>query len=184
MEILLSYDYIYEIAHDQDRQAYENLLNNSLNYSKTKQTISMFSLWFVSKIKRKNPPMSEYKLFKMAGHFDAETDMFIMKCTPILSIGNRDSLIASEAKYFSSAHHLDLKFSELSKNGEILLGYNNREFESSARHHNLTLYDIVCPDYLKVIYERHAYSKFKSLLRIRQRPYLKKNRVQFSRPKT
>lgn len=153
MEILLSYDFIYEIAHKQDRQAYENLLNN---YENLNESFSFYSLWFVSKIKRKSsPPLSEYKLFKLNGKFDSQTDMFIFRCTPILSIGNRDSLISSEAKYFSSSHHTDLKFCELSQNGENILGYESKYVEFDQ----LSFYDIISPEYLRLIRERHSYRK-------------------------
>ena len=91
----------------------------------------------------------------MSGHFDLKTDMFIATCTQILSVSNRDILSEITDNCFTSIHDTSLKFEECSTSVERTLGYSlcNDGFEQKS------LYELLSPDSLKVVAERHSQSK-------------------------
>ena len=60
MDLLLNYDYIYELAHSCDKHMYTNLAHKTSEY--TSEKFSFFSLLFASKVKRKQTSLSEYKV--------------------------------------------------------------------------------------------------------------------------
>ncbi len=57
MDLLLNYDYFYELAHSSDKQIYDDL-SNFTNGNR----FCFFSLLFASKVKRKLTSLSEYKV--------------------------------------------------------------------------------------------------------------------------
>lgn len=61
MDLLLNYDYMYELAHGCDKQFYDELSTNFANYIEGNK-FSFYSLLFASKVKRKQTSLSEYKV--------------------------------------------------------------------------------------------------------------------------
>jgi len=149
MDLLLNYDYIYELAHSCDKHMYTNLAHKTSEY--TSEKFSFFSLLFASKVKRKQTSLSEYKLFKLTGHFDSITETYIANCVPVLSVSNRELLTAYNAECFTSMHYLDLKFIQLDEAAESLLGYS---FLTDDMF-NKSLYELLCPESLITVAERH-----------------------------
>ena len=89
-------------------------------------------------------------MFKISGHFDPVTNLYVAICTPILSISNREALPASNSMCFASSHRLNLQFHELSLNGQNILGYDSKENISQR-----TLYELLSPESLTIIGDRH-----------------------------
>ena len=61
MDIMFTYDNIADMIHDQDKHYFKHLDNNFCAY-KDGQEFSFYSLWFVSKIKRNEKSLTEYKV--------------------------------------------------------------------------------------------------------------------------
>ena len=146
------------MVHEQDKHYFKDLDTNLDKY-KNGATFSFYSLWFVSKIRRHEKSLTEYKLIQMSGHYDQKTDLYIATCKQILSVSNREILTGISADCFTSIHDSKLKFQEISLSVENLLGYNLDEdcFETK------TLYELLAPESLKLIKERHLQSKQFSL---------------------
>lgn len=150
LDILFNYENICDMVHEQDKHYFKDLDTNLDKY-KNGATFSFYSLWFVSKIRRHEKSLTEYKLIQMSGHYDQKTDLYIATCKQILSVSNREILTGISADCFTSIHDSKLKFQEISLSVENLLGYNLDEdcFETK------TLYELLAPESLKLIKERH-----------------------------
>ena len=126
IDILLTHDTIFEIVCDQDKEKFKYITANYKNFCEP-ESFTFFSNFFVSKIKRKDIPASEFKLFKVTGHYDSKTNMFLAKCFPILSPFNKDKLVSNDFKCFSTANNLNLGFKEFNFNTTSLIGYDLRD---------------------------------------------------------
>ena len=82
--------------------------------------------------------------------------MYIANCVPVLSVSNRELLTAYNAECFTSVHKLDLKFSQLDEAAESLLGYS---FPADNML-NKSLYELLSPESLITVAERHKQSNF------------------------
>lgn len=91
------------------------------------------------------------KLFKITGHFDEKTELFIATCVPVLSVPNREILTMYNADCFTSQHTLDLKFHQLDKSAESLIGYNIINDDMLTQ----SLYHLVDNESLNIISARH-----------------------------
>jgi len=148
LDILLNYDYIYELAHNCDRQFYDDLKESFGSYVDGNK-FSFFSLLFASKVKRKQTSLSEYKLFKITGSYDILTQTYIATCVPVLSVSNRDLLSSYNADCFTSVHKLDLRICQLDDVAESLLGYQTDNIT------DMSLYDLLSDNCLKIVSDRH-----------------------------
>lgn len=151
LDILFTYDNIHEMVHEQDKHYFKHLEVNFDEYKEGKQ-FSFYSLWFVSKIKRNERSLTEYKLIKVTGHYDTKTDLYIARCTQILSVSNREILTGISADCFTSVHDSRLEFQEISTDAENLLGYNLDEDDFEHK----TLYELLAVESLTLIKERHV----------------------------
>lgn len=150
MDLMFTYDSISDMIHEQDKHFFKDLETNFDKY-RDGRMFSFYSLWFVSKIKRNEKSLIEYKLIKLTGHFDAKTDLYIATCIQILSVSNRDIMPSISADCFTSVHDHCLGFQEISTNVENLLGYNLNDEDFGSK----TLYELVSPQSLALIKERH-----------------------------
>lgn len=149
-DILFTYDNITEMIHDQDKHYFQDFETNFDAY-KNGQTFSFYSLWFVSKIKRSERSLAEYKLIKMTGHFDSKIDLFVTTCAQILSVSNREIMTNLSADCFTSVHDTNLHFLEISTSVEYLLGYDIILDNFCSK----SLYEILSPECLQLIKGRH-----------------------------
>ena len=91
------------------------------------------------------------KMFKMTGHFDILTNMFIAKCVPILQeVIIKKNVFEPDPTCFSILLKLTLKISELDVNCVNILGYEKDELINKK-----SLYDLIEVKYLKVIKDHH-----------------------------
>lgn len=150
MDILLTHDSIFELICDQDKNTYKFLLENFNSNDSNK--ITFFSNWFVSKIKRKNIPKSEFKLLKMIGCYDKSTELFIFNCQPVLSKSNRDYIMLNDPNCFKTLHKLNLEFFDLCSNAVNLIDFKEEDIEEKC----ISLYDILSHECLKTVAERHT----------------------------
>ncbi|CAF0940765.1 unnamed protein product [Brachionus calyciflorus] len=149
MDILFAYDSILEIVCKQDVPVFTELFQNYDNYVLNR--FSFFSSWFVSKIQKKHIFISEYKQFKVSGHYDLETELFVISCQPVLSINNRETLALCDTTCFRTTHKLNLQILDYSKNLSEFLGYAPNEF----RDHKFNLYNLLSTDSIDIIVKRH-----------------------------
>lgn len=150
LDILFTYDNISDMIHEHDKHYVKDL---EINFSKYKNgaTFSFYTLWFVSKIRRHEKSLTEYKLIRMSGHYDKKTDLYIATCTQILSVSNREILTGISADCFTSIHDSKLTFQLISMDVKNLLGYdlNEDSFETKS------LYELLAPESLNLVKERH-----------------------------
>lgn len=146
MDILLTHDSIFELICDQDINAFKKLIEN---YNDNSNKLTLFSNWFVSKIKRKNVPKSEFKLLKMNGQYDLVTELFIFNCQPVISKPNREICMLNDPNCFKTLLKLNLDIFDLDSNASNLLEYECYE------QRKLNLYHILTHESLKVVTERH-----------------------------
>ena len=156
IDILFTYDNIHDMVHEHDRHLFEELNSNFDEYKSGKK-FSFYALWFVSKIRRNERSLTEYKLIRMSGHFDARTALFVATCTQILSVSNREILSNISASCFTSVHDKKLNFQEVSFDVENLLGYSLDDDGFGAK----SLYHLIAPESLEVIKNRHLQSKLR-----------------------
>lgn len=150
IDIIFTYDSVYDMVHEHDKHFFEELKTNFEEYKNGKK-FSFYSLWFVSKIKRNERSLTEYKLIRMSGHYDIKTSLFVATCAQILSVSNREILTNISADCFTSVHDKKLGFQEISFDVENLLGYDLSEDDFNNR----SLYHLLAPESLKVVKERH-----------------------------
>jgi hypothetical protein len=89
-------------------------------------------------------------MFKVQGHFDTLTDMFVLRCTPVLSNTSKDLVICTDPMCFSTSHTLDLSIIDFPQNASELLGYSTQETN------NMKLYNIISPECLAQISQNHS----------------------------
>jgi hypothetical protein len=150
----LTHDSIFELICDQDKNKYKFLLENFDNDSSNK--ITFFSNWFVSKIKRKNIPKSEFKLLKMIGCYDNSTDLFIFNCQPVLSKSNRDFIMLNDPNCFKTLHKLNLEFFDLCPNAVSLMEVEEEDIGEKC----ISLFDVLSHESLEKVAERHSECNF------------------------
>lgn len=150
IDIIFTYDSVYDMVHEHDKHFFEELKTNFEEYKNGKK-FSFYSLWFVSKIKRNERSLTEYKLIRVSGHYDTKTALFVATCEQILSVSNREILSNISADCFTSVHDKQLGFQEISFDAENLLGYDLSEDDFSTK----SLYHLLAPESLKIVRDRH-----------------------------
>ena len=81
--------------------------------------------------------------------------MFIVRCDPVLSINNRDTLVLTDSSCYRTIHKLNLQILEYSKSFYEFLGYDIDDFQEKN-----TLYSFLSTDSIDIIVKRHRDRKF------------------------
>jgi hypothetical protein len=90
----------------------------------------------------------------MTGHYDINTNMYILRCNPVLSASNRDYLIKYDSMCFSFIGQTNLDLDEISSNALNILGYQVNDLLKKS------FYNLVDPLYLAIVKDRHMKSNY------------------------
>jgi len=91
----------------------------------------------------------------VSGKYDSKIGLYVATCTQTLSVANRELIANLSAECFTSIQNVMLGFQEVSTSIECLLGYD----PLSDNLYNMSLYQLVAPENLQLIKQRHLQSK-------------------------